>query len=283
LSSSERIFKLAGTDMCLIKTAADVVENFLNYILHHDVCPEYAEDVRKAKAICRDALDQITRCFRATWESPGDLSIACSTLFDHGKRKVFDPDSSSVRYNMPLAQAQRVFFASLAVHHFLFQQLGGKDIGSIEVVDEVKQTFEVTEIRPPDEQQTQAYLGVKDMKGETGGIQPCGRLTLKPVDIEDGHDKGSSTGPAPNIGDEEEFVLDWSVLEHLTVSMKLKLVICILDNGFKFIKAFTDIRPRYYTFLPQELMLNYKEPVANEREAPSVTNPNAGVEDAADA
>jgi hypothetical protein len=281
--SSERIFKLAGTDLAVIKIAADVVENFLNYVLHHDVCPEYADDVHKAKAICQDSVDQISRCFRVTWEGPGDFSIACSALFDHGKRKVFDPDSISDQYNMPVEHAQRAFYASVAVHNFLFQKLRGRPLNSIEVVDEVKQAFEVVGICEPDEKQTQAYLGVKNAKGETGKIEPCGKLTLKSIEIEDGWDKGSSSGPVPGIGEKEEFVLDWTVLQHMTVGMKVKLVICILNIDFKFIKAFTDVRPRYYTFLPQELMLNYKEPVPNEREAPSVANPDIGVEDAADA
>lgn len=269
--------------MGVIKLAADVVENFLNYVLHHDVCPEYADDVKKAKAICRESLDQISRCFQVTWEGPGDFNIACSALLDHGKRRVFDPDSTSDEYSMPVEHAQRVFYASVAVHSFLFQRMGGKPLKNLEAVDEVKQAFEVVDIREPDEQQAQTYLGVRDIKGETGKVKPCGKLTLRAIDLDDGWDKGSFSGPAPGIGDQEEFVLDCAVLQHMTVGMKLKLAVCIVDTGFKFIKAFTDVRPRYYTFLPQELMMNYKEPVPNEREAPSVANPDVGVEDAADA
>lgn len=260
-----------------------MVENFLNYVLHHDVCPEYVDDVHEAKAICLDSVDQISRCFRVIWEGPGDFNIACSALFDHGKRKVFDPDSNSDEYSMPVDHAQRVFFASVAVHNFIFQKLAGKPLKNIEVVDEVKQAFEVVDIREPNEKQRQAYLGVKDVKGETGKMKPCGKLTLKPIDIEDGWDKGSLSGLAPGIAEMEEFVLDWSVLQYMTVGMKLKLNICMLNVDFKFIKAFTDVRPRYYTFLPQELMINYKEPVFSEREAPSVAHPDVGVEDAADA
>ncbi len=284
MASSERIFKLAGTDLGVIKLATDVVENFLNYILHHDVCPEYADDVNNAKSICQEAVDQITRCFRVTWEGPGDFSIACSTLFDHGKRKVLNPDSSTTeRYNMPVEQAQRVFYASVAAHTFLFEKLRGSPPNTIEVVDEVRQTFEVVKICEPDEKLTRLYLGMKSPKGDTGTIKPCGKLTLKPIDFEDGYDKGSVRGPAPGIGEKEEFVLDWTVLQHITVGMKLKLIVCMLNINFKFIKAFADVRPRYYTFLPQELMIAYKEPVANERPAPSVEDPYIGAEGGYDA
>lgn len=282
--SSERIFKLAGTDLGVIKVAADVVENFLNYVLHHDVCPEYVDDINKAKAICQEALDQIARCFQVIAVSPGDFSIACSTLFDHGMRKVFDPDSSTTEsYNMPVEQAQRVFFASVAAYNFMFENLRGKPPHTLEVVDEVKQTFEVVEIREPDANLTKLYLGIKNLEGETGTIKPCGQISLRPIEIEDGYDKGSVRGPAPGIGEKEEFVLDWNILQHMTVGMKVKLKICMLNVDFKFIKSFADVRPRYYTFLPQELMLTYKEPVASERPAPSVENPDVGVEDGHDA
>ncbi|KAB5539495.1 Argonaute siRNA chaperone complex subunit Arb1-domain-containing protein [Coniochaeta sp. 2T2.1] len=271
---SERIFKLAGTDLSVIKMAADVVENLLNYILHHDVCPEYNDNIKQAKAICQESVDQITRCFRVIWEAPGDFNIACSSLFDHGKRKIFDPDSAGNPYYMPADHAQRVFYASMAVQKFLFNKLKGKPIKDIEVIDEFKQTFEVVEIIVPAEGQAKAYLGVKNAKGETGRIKACGRVVLSPYLMEDGYDKGTAPIAAPGISEREEFILDWSILEHMTVGMKLKLVICQLNIDLKFIKAFFDVRPRYYTFLPQELMYKYKEPVPNERPPPSVENPD---------
>ncbi|OIW28596.1 hypothetical protein CONLIGDRAFT_387442 [Coniochaeta ligniaria NRRL 30616] len=276
---SERIFKLAGTDLGAIKLATDVVENFLNYILHHDVCPEYADNVNDAKAICQDAVDQITRCFRVIWEAPGDFSIACLALFDHGKRRVLDPDRNmSENYNMPVEHAQRIFYASLGAHTFLFEQLKGSSVQNMEVVDEVKQAFEVVDISEPDEKVIKTYLGMRNPEGEVGTIKPCGKLTLKPIQMEDGFDKGSVRGPAPGIGEKEDFILDWSVLEHMTVGMKLKLTLCMCNTGWKFIKAYGDVRPRYYTFLAQELMITYKEPVPNERPAPSVENPDVGTE-----
>lgn len=284
LTSSERIFKLAGTDLGIIKMAVDVVENFLNYILHHDVCPEYADDVMNAKVICQEAVDQITRSFLVISEGPGDFAIACLALFDRGKRKVFDPDSStSERYNMPVEHAERVFYASVAAYTSLFKKLRDRPTKTIEVVDEVRQSFEVVEICEPDEKLAALYLGMKNPQGDTGTVKPCGKLTLKPIEIEDGYDKGSVRGPAPGIGDEEEFVLDCEVLKHITVGMKLKLIVCMLNVDFKFIKAFADVRPRYYTFLPQELMVTYKEPIANERPAPSVEDPDVGVEGGCDA
>lgn len=258
--------------------AADVVENFLNYVLHHDVCPEYVDDINKAKAICQEAPDEIARCFRIIYDAPGDFTIACLEMFDKGKRKVYDPDSGHERYTMPLEQAQRVFYASVAAHTFLYDEVRSKPIDTIEVVDEVKQDFEVVRISEPDEGQTQLYLGVKDAAATTGKIKPCGVLTLKPLVIEDGYDKGSWSGPAPGIKSVENFVLDWEVLRHITVGMKLKLIVCIMNVDVKFIKAFADARPYYYTFLPQELMLTYKDPVPNPRAAPSIEDPDAGDE-----
>jgi hypothetical protein len=280
-SSSERIFKVAGTDVEVIQIAARLVENFLNYVLHHDVCPEYADNVKQAKDICNEAVDQITRCFKLIWDGVGDFNIACQTLFDTGKRKVFDPDSIRNPLDMPRDQATRIFFTSLGAHDSIFSKFMGVDpqrLGDIEVVDEVKQTFEVVEICEPTEEQMSCYLGVLNAASQTGEVKPCGVLTVKPVSIEDGWDRGCVSGPAEGIGPLEQFFLEWDIMKTLTVGMKLKLAVCFLSVDFKYIKAFLDVRPRYYKFIAQELMVNYKEPVPNERPAPSAENPGGAVE-----
>ncbi|OIW27303.1 hypothetical protein CONLIGDRAFT_645587 [Coniochaeta ligniaria NRRL 30616] len=102
------------------------------------VCPEYADDVNNAKAICQKAVDQMTRCFRVTWEAPA--SLARLSLTTASADRVFDPDRRmSENYNMPVEHAQRIFHASVAAHTFLFEQLRGSPLHGIEVVDEVKQ------------------------------------------------------------------------------------------------------------------------------------------------
>lgn len=251
--------------------AVDVVTNFLNYILHHDVCPEYTDNIMKAREICACAVDQITRGIRVIQGSPSEFSRACHVLFDVGDNSFFEFDAAAD--GMSKEHAQRVFFASVAAHDALYAKVNGNKTEDIKVVDQVTQTFEVEQVTLPGEEQINGYLGVKDEKGVSGNIKPCGWVTLKPVDLVSGWDKGDSTGPARGIDPQETFVLDTNVLEHLTPGMKIKVVVSVLNIGVKFIKDVHDVRPKYYTFLPQELMLRYKEPVPNDRPAPTTENP----------
>lgn len=272
--SSERVFKLVGTDMGLVQMAVDVVTNFLNYVLHHDVCPEYNEDILKAKEICNSAVDQVTRTFQVVQDTPDDFSRACNALFDGGNADYTEYDNWDTSKQMDKEHAQRVFYASVAAQDVLYDKVKGTRVEDIRIAHQVMQHFEVEHIALPTEDHVRQYLGVKDEHNDTGNIKPCGLLTAKAIDLVSGWDTGDRVGPAPGLEDHEVFVVEASVLEQLLVGMKVKLVVCILNNGVKFIRDVYDVHPTYYTFLPQELMLRYREPTPNDRPAPSTENPD---------
>lgn len=273
---------LVGSDLHLIKTTVDLVQNFLNYVLHHDVCPEYSADIRQAKGICDQALDQIPRIFGIWRDVPGDFSTAAQTLFCHGEEMEFTVYySGGAKESMDRKRAVVVVMATLATMDDVSFDLVRKTwaANAIQVVEEVEQAFEIVELRQPSDEVVRLYLGVKDpASGVPGSIEPCGHVVLKPTTIQDGWDTGLFTSLAPGIGDQETLVLERSIMRYLIAGMKLKLVVCTLNIGVKFIKEFKEIHPSYYTFLPQELMLNYKEPIPSLRPAPSVEDPD--VEDA---
>lgn len=271
--SSERIFKLAGTDMALIQLSVDVVTNFLNYVLHHDVCPEHTEDINHARVICASAVDQITRGFRFHRFCPGEFNRACHSLFDDGANDFFEFDSAAEK--MTPDHAKRNFYASVACHDHLFDKVKNVKTEAIKVVYQVTQTFEVESIILPTEEQIQGYLGVKDENGEVGNVKPCGLVSLRAVELESGWDKAEITGPARGLEEQEIFVFDAEMLKQLTPGMKIKALVSILNIGVKFIKDVRDVRPSFYTFLPQELMLRYRAHEPNERPAPCVENPDA--------
>jgi hypothetical protein len=279
--SSERIFKLVGTDMGLIQMAVDVVTNFLNYVLHHDVCPEYNADIMKAREICNSTVDQITRTFQIVQDTPDEFSRACYALFKGGKAIYAEYDDWDTLKRMSKEHAQRVFYASVAAHDVLYNKVKGTTVEDIQIVHHVMQHFEVEHIALPSEEQVRQYLGVKDEHGVTGNIKPCGLLTAKAIDLVSGWDTGDVVGPAPGIKPQEVFVVGANVLEQLVVGIKVKLAVCVLNIGVKFIKDVHDVRPTYYTFLPQELMLRYREPTPSDRPAPSTESPivDEGVDD----
>jgi hypothetical protein len=251
--------------MTLSKMGVDLVDNFLNYLLHHDVCPEYTHDILRAKDVCTQALKQIPKTVGLWKQVPGDFNTAARVLYCQGLQHS--------RHNaMTPVQAKRIFVTTLAT-----MDNAGKFSQPMSVISTVEQAFEIEQLCIPSDDLAKFYRGVKDSSGTRGNIEPCGRVILKPVTIRDGWDIDMDAGPAKGINSQETFMLEEKIIRNLVVGMKLKLVICTLTLGLKFIQEFKQILPTYYTFLPQELMLNYKEPVPDDRQAPSIDDTEAEV------
>lgn len=63
----------AYADSPEIGLAADTILNFLKYVRHHDVCPEYTENITQAMMICNQALVELPRVGAAGRVIPGDF------------------------------------------------------------------------------------------------------------------------------------------------------------------------------------------------------------------
>ncbi len=95
--------------------------------------------------------------------------------------------------------------------------------------------------------------------------------------------KASENGElAPYSEPNSHFFLEEKYIRRLKPGMKLKLVnladsTSIFSLSKKWRRYLSDL---LYEFLPQELMLDYKEPIPNERaQLPSVDDPDAGIEE----
>jgi hypothetical protein len=64
-----------------IKQICSVIRNFLNYILHHAVCPEYTKDLLAARKICDLAEKELWAIKQVQYLLPGDFNVAASTLY----------------------------------------------------------------------------------------------------------------------------------------------------------------------------------------------------------
>ncbi|KAF3311345.1 hypothetical protein TWF173_008486 [Orbilia oligospora] len=64
-----------------IEKAVNTIKNFLNYILYHNVCPEYTDNIKQAVKTCDKANEELPICAALSDKFPGDFNKACSTLF----------------------------------------------------------------------------------------------------------------------------------------------------------------------------------------------------------
>lgn len=245
-----------------------MVENFLRYVLHHDVCPEYENDVKEAMAVCNDAREEWPMLWGLYASLPGQFNLAAAELFNQDTHESWSFTSFKRPENF---DPKAVFFTTLAFLDDidLFESLSK---GTPKVSKEYSCTLELIDTFRPDQAITKQLKSVI-VEGNSPGFVPIGSAIFKPAIIEDDWEQPAAL--APDIGQEVMLYFDDGMLENMKPGMKMTLTLCELDVGFKFVKTIEIIVPSFYTYLPQEMMRHFKEPKDNDRPAPSVENPEA--------
>ncbi|POS78713.1 hypothetical protein DHEL01_v202897 [Diaporthe helianthi] len=292
------------------KLAADTILNFLRYIQHHDVCPEYADNLFQARKICELSCTEIPRVGEVSRAMPGDFNLACQVLFCSARNASSVSLGSTDSKNLPNDMAtwdvetncwdtgisapkdfdaERIFKATISVHEpGLISRVLQHTCDPIRVVNTYEDAFDVKDIIPPSDSITDIYNGIKSKAGKTRTIKPVGRAVLIPSIIEDGWDNHPTMAEGrSDEGKPVSLYLEDTILANLKEGMKLRLTISQLNimgggnsssgggDGIRFIRAWSEVLPSFHTFLPQSLMQHYKRPRLSDRPPPSVDDPDA--------
>jgi hypothetical protein len=269
---------MGGRDEETIRKGAEVVSNFLRYVEQHDVCPEYVDDVRKARKICDLAVEETSLINRLANLLPGHFNTCLRVRFI----KESDLDDDEVLFThmdeignisedgKPLIDpkvANLTFAVAVSIISPVHAQSAAQTVAKT-----TEHTYEVKAIRLPTDAIRAKYKAVNHhLAGSIPEFQPCGTMVARPVIIRNGWDLSGGMDAIPVEEDvDTEFILEEEMLRLLRVGMKLTLHVCTLSSGLKFIHKVKEILPSFYVFLPQELMLDFKAPVPNPRPGKSV-------------
>lgn len=310
MARSVSLRALGGCNERLMIVGIDVVDNFLRYLLLHDVCPEYDKDVKAARAVCAQARTELPHCLRALARLPGQFNLACAKLFcNKPEHAVFDDGLDPLR-NVASKDwdAAHVFRANVELQDKVMGsealRMARDDLDGIRIVRTREAELEIARLIKPSKSLQERYSAVAEAEAkaasgtgigagskssaasepdvDSNAVKLTGVAITKAYSIEEG------IANQPHPTDEElesqgrdAFFLDAETMDLLCVGMKMRVVLHELNCDLHFISAVKELLPSFYLFLPQELMLDWKEPKANEREAPSVDNPYAE-EDAAE-
>ncbi|KAK1580174.1 argonaute siRNA chaperone complex subunit Arb1 [Colletotrichum navitas] len=266
---SENLPVMTAWDYPQMGKAVGVLENFFTYVLQHDVCPEYDANVKEALAVCQRAKVELPQTHQALLLFPGEFNLALSELFcedyyffgegEFQRPANFAPENV-VKVALSTAGSQKQYEAAI-------EGLANK---SIKVVSEEECGMEVVSVHRPSTDSRNLVRSVALDKG--GPFAPIGWMVAKPCLIEDGFDRGEHF----ELSEEEDtFFLDDAILSRLEPGFKLQLCVCELNIGIKFIKQARLVLVEWHTFLPQNLMLHFKEPVPNDRPPQSAAVPEA--------
>lgn len=261
---SVTLMQLSTFDHVKMHLGIDTIDNFLRYILQHDVCPEYEDDVKDSMTVAEAAREEWPMVHRLLASLPGEFNLAAKELFCP-KDELFMSSQLPQDFNPIL-----VFYAAMAVmdDRATFREIFNN---RPKITRIFSCTLELVEITFPSDDH------VKHVKSLLVGdkrvaIKPIGKAVFKQGTIEDEWD--NPTQPWPVAEDTITLFFDDSILEGMKIGMRMTLKICELDIGLRFVKEVENVVPTFYTFLPQELMRHYKEPKVTDRPAPSVYDPD---------
>ncbi|KAK1981692.1 argonaute siRNA chaperone complex subunit Arb1 [Colletotrichum cereale] len=264
---SENLPAMTAWDYPQMGKAVGVLENFLTYVLQHDVCPEHDDNVRDALAVCQRAKLELPQTHQALLRFPGEFNLALSELFcqDYyffGEGEFQRPVDFAPEIVVKVALSTA---GSQEQHEAVMEGLANK---SIKVVGEEECSMQIVSIHRPNAESRSLVRSIALDRG--GPFAPVGSMVAKPCLVEDGFDRGEDF----ELSEEAEtFLLDDVILSRLQPGFKLQLCVCELNVGIKFIKQARLVLVEWHTFLPQNLMLHFKEPVPNDRPPPSAAAP----------
>jgi hypothetical protein len=245
------------------------VKNFLNYVLHHDVCPEYKDNIYAARAVCDVAFKELwnTRCVASI--GTGNFNTACAQLFggipyDLNMESAGSDQGDGIPSAMTDDAARKVIKFALAgggtyEQAVRFRDLANRDGLKAHQVDQ--EGFEITAIIPPDD-------GLRDFyHNQAPDLEPIGKLRAKPwcdpalakIDLpptpEQDSDEDEDSRPV-----EYEFFLEESLLKLYFVGMKIDATIWGLNCGVHYFDHIMSVYCSFYTVLPNDSMFGWKKP-----------------------
>ncbi|KAI1430286.1 Argonaute siRNA chaperone complex subunit Arb1-domain-containing protein [Xylaria sp. FL1777] len=262
-------------DRVAIQIAADLIKNFLNYVLMHDVCPEYTSNVLAARNVCDIAPTEFRYIHELTLELPGGFNRAAHSLFCERQIEHRDQGENSdafVQFN----HTTLVWALSEKAKQVKQKILATTDPTTIKVISTINKTYEVLGIERPrhkDKKMVDEQLAKMKINSK---LKPAGFIRVAPAII--AHGWGNMPRPEEvdfSSAEEEEFVLEDELLAKFEIGMKVDMTVCELNVGLHFIKEVHELRVSFDTFLPQYLMTNWKDPAPNERPPPSIYDPSS--------
>lgn len=268
-----------------VELVTTTLEKWMNYLLHHNVCPEYSDDIRKARTIVQTAAEELYSIGQVSNWLPGDFNVAASTLFGgtystrYDGMSSWDPDDveepslSFIGFTKEVAhQIFGLAIATVGTEKQYEDFVDGPSKNREYEVVAVKERagFEVTDIVAVTEanlafykQTTKEYRPVGIIHARpwfnkaSAGLQD---LTLSERAEQDRAKADPLTSPSWTSTEVYTFFIEGSIQQFIFVGMKLEATIHKLRCGIWFMDDFIQAFCSFDIWLCNELMVGWKEP-----------------------
>ena len=265
-------FEVASEDR--IKNYTGVIRNFLNYLLHHDVCPEYRDQIEASRRLCDQAQRELWQIAQTQSLLPGAFNMACSEIFGGifrgihnvvGEEWMSERDKKEMTVGISPEHARQVFkigFAAHATNEQITKYKAEMGDQRFQIISTEDLSFEVTGTTlgssMPD---TQALYSHDQAKG----LSILGKLHVKTwhnpgtADEDLTEEEEAELVANPPATKKFEFWLEDEILEHIFVGMKFHATVKELSFGTYFFDAVHGVHCSFLTVLPNQLMIGWRE------------------------
>lgn len=251
-------------DKKVTNAACNVIRNFFNYLLYHNVCPEYTDQIKAALSAFEPIESEYVKLAAVQSVFPGAFSKACSILTGgyYAKSQYqgnwMDGDVATDS-DTGLTAQEAQFITCAAAAAFATPSEDG-DLGLDTELEIVKMEedvgLEVVAITLPAETSKEAQELFSQLKGTC--VLPMGKLLCKryhfqhaaPLDLPPG-DTSSS--------DSFEFIVDEETLRKCYPGLKFIATVKGTNTGFCFIDYWSECYGTFYTWCWNDKAKEYKE------------------------
>lgn len=251
-----------------IFAATNVMRTFYRYLELHDVCPEYKEDLVAARAVCDLADKELPDMLTLGKYLPGQFNIACSTLNKghyaglHSSHAINEEWAAAVDKSVGLSDQDAT--AVLAIHSCLWVDEADEDKvipslkGDGKVVSSEEVRMKIVSVERATDKQASIF---KAPQIQGSFLKKTGKITCKrcelpfaaPVDLPPAILKRRAAQTL-------EFYVEDETLDLCVPGMGIWAVVKELDVGIKWLDTLLEIYPTFFLDLPNERIMDYKEP-----------------------
>lgn len=248
-----------------VKLYTGIIRNFFNYLLHHDVCPEYKDQIYKARETVQDAEKELWNVQQLQQLLPGEFNTACSTLFGGHYANLYTGDkdwaSDIAPTGMSQERARQVFKLGLAAYgdeamfNLYNEQVTNKDVT---LEEELETGLEITSVNTADDQ-VREYYG-KFPKFKTLGFIKAKTWEVPGLGEEDLTEEEEAAAAARGKKQTYyyEFWVEDELVSKMFVGMKFWTAVRKMSFGVTYFDTINSVHCSFYDVLPNELVLGWR-------------------------
>ncbi|KAI5257263.1 hypothetical protein E4T42_01231 [Aureobasidium subglaciale] len=249
-----------------IARATNVVRNFYNYLLHHNVCPEFETQILAARKICDLADVELFNILVVQERLPGPFNTAVSATHGGTVAGVYgdDQDWDDIgTVDRTLQDCRDILKFAISAHGSQQQYDRVVDVEKFETVYQEQISLEVTKVEMADETIRALYAAAREQKPflATLGKLHCCRWSYP---LAPSFEQSEEALRRQQIEHTMTLWVEEDLLQYCAVGMKIEGEIRELDIGIKWLDQVRAVGPSFFEWLPNELYGKQKAMKAEE-------------------